>query len=59
MKNLISLREWSREHIEHVLQLAADIKKDPIAFKNAMAQRTLLMILKNRAYGRGYRLKRV
>ena len=44
MKNLISLREWSGEHIEHVLQLAADIKKDPVAFKNAMAQRTLLMI---------------
>ena len=58
MKNLISLREWSGEHIEHVLQLAADIKKDPVAFKNAMAQRTLLM-MKNRAYGRGYRLKRV
>ena len=44
MKNLISLREWSRERIAHVLQLAVDIKKDPIAFKNAMAQRTLLMI---------------
>ena len=44
MKNLISLREWSGEQIEHVLQLAADIKKDPVAFKNAMAQRTLLMI---------------
>ena len=44
MKNLISLREWNRERIEHVLQLGAEIKKDPIAFKNAMAQRTLLMI---------------
>lgn len=44
MKNLISLREWSGEHIENVLQLAADIKKDPVAFKKAMAQRTLLMI---------------
>ena len=44
MKNLISLRDWSGERIEHVLQLATDIKKDPIAFKNAMAQRTLLMI---------------
>ena len=27
MKNLISLRDWSGEHIEHVLQLAAEIKK--------------------------------
>ena len=44
MKDLITLRDWSEERIGRVLQLAADIKKDPIAFKDAMAQRTLLMV---------------
>ena len=44
MKDLITLRDWSGDRIGRVLQLAADVKKDPSAFKEAMAQRTLLMI---------------
>ena len=44
MKDLITLRDWSGDRIGRVLQLAADVKKDPSAFKEAMAQHTLLMI---------------
>ena len=47
MKDLISLRDWSADKIKQVLDLAAKIKSDPVAYKHAMEQKTLLMILRN------------
>ena len=44
MKDLISLRDWSADKIKQVLDLAAKIKSDPVAYKHAMEQKTLLMI---------------
>ena len=44
MKDLISLRDWSADQIKQVLDLAAKIKSDPVAYKHAMEQKTLLMI---------------
>lgn len=44
MKDLISLRDWSADQIKRVLDLAAKIKGDPVAYKHAMEQKTLLMI---------------
>ena len=44
MKDLITLRDWSVDQIEQVISLAADIKSNPVDYKNAMEQRTLLMI---------------
>ena len=44
MKDLISLRDWSADQIKQVLDLAAKIKGDPVAYKHAMEQKTLLMI---------------
>jgi ornithine carbamoyltransferase len=44
MKDLISLRDWSADQIKQVLDLATKIKSDPVAYKHAMEQKTLLMI---------------
>ena len=44
MKDLISLRDWSADKIKQVLDLAAKIKSDPVAYKHAMEQKSLLMI---------------
>ena len=44
MKDLISLRDWSADKIKQVLDLATKIKIDPVAYKHAMEQKTLLMI---------------
>ncbi len=44
MKDLISLRDWSADQIKQVLDLAAKIKSDPVAYKHSMEQKTLLMI---------------
>ena len=44
MKDLISLRDWSADQIKQVLDLAAKIKSDPVAYKHAMEQKSLLMI---------------
>ena len=44
MKDLISLRDWSADQIKQVLDLATKIKTDPVAYKHAMEQKTLLMI---------------
>ncbi len=44
MKDLISLRDWSADRIKQVLDLATKIKSDPVAYKHAMEQKTLLMI---------------
>ena len=44
MKDLISLRDWRADKIKQVLDLATKIKSDPVAYKHAMEQKTLLMI---------------
>lgn len=44
MKHLITLKDWSREDILSVLDLADRIKKSPEQFYDAMSQRVLVMI---------------
>lgn len=42
--NLLSLTDWSKETIEHALDLAARIKKEPEAHRRTLEGRSLLMI---------------
>lgn len=44
MLHLITLNEWSAALIGEVLELAADVKKNPSAYENSMRRKTLLMI---------------
>ena len=44
MLHLVSLKEWSPELIEEVLNLADDMKKQPARYASAMTGKTLLMI---------------
>jgi ornithine carbamoyltransferase len=42
--NLISLAEWSREQIEHAIELALRIKRNPEEYAHMLVGRVLLMI---------------
>lgn len=44
MLHLVSLKEWSPELIEEVLNLADDVKRQPARYAAVMAGKTLLMI---------------
>jgi ornithine carbamoyltransferase len=44
MKHLVSLNEWTREEIEDVLSLAADMKANPAQYENVMHRKMLVMI---------------
>ena len=44
MEHLLQLKEWSGTEIEQLLDLATDVKKEPAAYADALARRTLLMI---------------
>ncbi len=44
MHNLISLKDWSAENIQHVIELASKIKLNPSNFKDKMVGKSLLMI---------------
>jgi len=44
MLHLITLRNWAREQIEEVLDLAAEMKKVPEKFQDAMRGKVLVMI---------------
>jgi ornithine carbamoyltransferase len=44
MEHLLQLKEWSGTEIQQVLDVAADVKKDPVKYADALARRTLLMI---------------
>jgi ornithine carbamoyltransferase len=44
MKHLISLRDFSREEIEEVLELASKIKKSPERYRDFMRGKVLVMI---------------
>ena len=44
MIHLISLKDWSSELIKDVLELTAEVKKNPVHFQHAMQHKTLLMI---------------
>jgi ornithine carbamoyltransferase len=44
MRHLISLRDWSREQIKEVVDLAIEIKKAPEKYRDSMIGRTLVMI---------------
>lgn len=43
-KDLLTLGDWSADQIEIVLALAAELKRDPLAFRERLRQQTLLMI---------------
>ena len=44
MIHLISLKDWSGELIREVLELTAEVKKNPVRFQHTMQHKTLLMI---------------
>jgi ornithine carbamoyltransferase len=44
MRHLISLRDWSREQIEEVVDLAIEIKKAPEKYRDSMRAKMLVMI---------------
>lgn len=44
MRHLLTLDDWTPDLIEATLELAADIKRAPDQYANAMQRRTLLMI---------------
>jgi ornithine carbamoyltransferase len=44
MLHLITLKDWPAELIEDVLDLAREVKQNPVKFENVMHRRTLLMI---------------
>ncbi len=44
MNHLITLKQWSPQQIREVLDLAAEVKGRPEAYRDAMARKTLLMI---------------
>ncbi len=44
MLHLITLKDWSAELIQEILDLAAEVKKSPARFADAMHRKTLLMI---------------
>jgi ornithine carbamoyltransferase len=44
MMHLITLKDWSREQIEEVLDLAREMKQDPVKFQDAMHRKMLVMI---------------
>jgi ornithine carbamoyltransferase len=44
MRHLISLKDWSREEIEAVLDLAREIKKAPERYRDFMRGKVLIMI---------------
>ena len=44
MAHLITLKDWSREQIEEVLNLAAEMKKAPEKFQDVMRGKMLVMI---------------
>jgi ornithine carbamoyltransferase len=43
-RNLLNLTDLAAEELLHILDMAADIKKNPQRYKDAMSQKTLLMI---------------
>jgi ornithine carbamoyltransferase len=44
MKHLLSLKDFSRAEIEEILDLAAQVKADPLAYRDALRGRSLAMI---------------
>jgi ornithine carbamoyltransferase len=42
--HLVTLKDWSRQRIEQVLDLAGDMKKTPEKFHDSMRHKTLVMI---------------
>jgi len=44
MLHLVSLKDWSSGLIQEVLELARDVKQNPVSFENVMHGKTLLMI---------------
>lgn len=44
MLHLVSLNDWTREQIERVLELAAEMKKNPAKYENVMHRKMLVMI---------------
>lgn len=44
MVHLASLRDWSEKQIKEVLDLAAEVKKEPEKFQDAMRRKVLVMI---------------
>jgi ornithine carbamoyltransferase len=44
MMHLITLKDWPRERIEEVLDLAREMKQDPMNFQDVMHRKTLVMI---------------
>lgn len=44
MKHLLSLKDWSRQDIERVIQLAGQIKRDSNRYSDVLKNKTLLML---------------
>ncbi|MBI1950492.1 MAG: ornithine carbamoyltransferase [Acidobacteria bacterium] len=44
ISDLVSIHDLSREEVLEILDLAARIKRDPVAFQDALSRRTLAMI---------------
>jgi ornithine carbamoyltransferase len=44
MKSLVSIAQWSRSTIERVLKMALEIKRDPARYRDALRDRTLVML---------------
>ncbi len=44
MKHLVSLADWSPQQIADVLALALELKRDPAAYREALRDRTLIML---------------
>jgi ornithine carbamoyltransferase len=44
MRHLISLKDWSREQIEEVVDLASEVKKSPDRYRDFMRGKVLVMI---------------
>ena len=44
MLHLITLKDWSAEQIAMVLDLGAEVKRNPVKFENVMHRKTLLMV---------------
>lgn len=44
MLHLITLKDWTAEQIGAVLDLGAEVKRNPVKFENVMHRKTLLMV---------------